>query len=412
LRKKDKILISFYAFLGISLILSLSYIDSTFGCDDFYLEWECADPEHDPEERPFIHFGGTKLNEIKTESTFNVDKEIIFDVMANVGNYNTILPQNVLSVKIIEEETNLIIAEHVLIERGIKVTVLAKHTLTPYNEHVIEILDGDAKGTKIIQTFIEDEGLTKISTDVELKLKGMLKPLYFLPKNNFAHAIGSVNTNFVEYTEMFNSPNVKIIDDIYRDLLLRPVDHESLEYWLPQLKSGLINTDDIRNVLLNSKEKKMADLHYLSTDEKIMRISDKNKTIIENLYLDLLNRPVDKDGLAYWGLLLENELSTEKGIKEQLYNSLEAVSVRKWLAIDLDTFGYEKMITDAFIDLIDREPTQEELEYYTEFYKNLDGVGGIEKRKLVNEFYDEVLAKADTGCNEASDIPCETVVNP
>ena len=277
MRKKDKILISFYAFLGISLILSLSYIDSTFGCDDFYLEWECVDPEHDPEERPFIQFGGTKLNEIKTESIFNVDKEIVFNIMANVGNYHHVLPQNVLSVKIIEEETNLIIAEYILIERGIKVTVLAKHTLTPYNEHVIEILDGDAKGTKIIQTFIEDEGLTKISTDVELKLKGMLKPLYYLPKNNFAHAISTVNTNFVEYTKMFDSPNVKIIDDVYRDLLLRPVDHKSLEYWLPQLQSGLINLDDIRNSLLNSKEKKIADLNYLSIDEKLMKLSDNTK---------------------------------------------------------------------------------------------------------------------------------------
>ena len=229
MQKKDKIIISFYIFLAITLVTSLIYVNSTFGCEEFYPLKVFKDPEHDPEERPFIQFGGTKLNEIKTESTFNVDKEIIFDVMANVGNYHSILPKNVLSVKIIEEETNLIIAEYILIERGIKVTVLAKHTLTPYNEHIIEILDGDAKGTKIIQTFIEDEGLTKISTDVELKLKGMLKPLYFLPKNNFAHAIGSVNTNFVEYTKMFDSPNVKIIDDVYRDLLLRPVDDESLE---------------------------------------------------------------------------------------------------------------------------------------------------------------------------------------
>ena len=89
MRKKDKILISFYAFLGISLILSLSYIDSTFGCNDFYTLKECEDPEHDPDERPFIQFGEIKLNVIKTESTFNVDKEIIFDVMANVGNYHS-----------------------------------------------------------------------------------------------------------------------------------------------------------------------------------------------------------------------------------------------------------------------------------------------------------------------------------
>jgi len=70
------------------------------------------------------------------------------------------------------------------------------------------------------------------------------------------------------------------------------------------------------------------------------------------------------------------------------------------------------MIIGTFIDLIDREPTQEELEYYTEFYKNLESVDALEKRKLVNEYYDEILAKADRGCNEASDIPCETITNP
>ena len=42
------------------------------------------------------------------------------------------------------------------------------------------------------------------------------------------------------------------------------------------------------------------------------------------------------------------------------------------------------MITESFIDLIDREPTQEELEYYTEFYKNLESVDALEKRKLLN----------------------------
>ena len=126
----------------------------------------------------------------------------------------------------------------------------------------------------------------------------------------------------------------------------------------------------------------------------------------------MLLRNADEDALAYWGTLLENKISTEEEIREEIYNSPEAIETRKLFDLDLDTFGYEKMVTEAFIDLIDREPTQEELEYYTEFYKNLDGVGGIEKRKLVGEFFDEILAKADRGCNEASDIPCETVVNP
>ena len=211
---------------------------------------------------------------------------------------------------------------------------------------------------------------------------------------------------------MFKSPNAKIIDDMYRDLLLRPVDHESLEYWLPQLENGLITPDNIKNELLNSKEKKIADLNYLSKDEKLMKLSDNTKTIIDNLYRDLLFRNADEDALVYWGTILEYEISTEEEIREEIYNSPEAIDKRKMINLDLDTFGYEKWITESFMELIDREPTQEELEYYTEFYKNLDGVCGIEKRKLVNEFYDEVLAKADTGCNEASDIPCETITNP
>jgi len=116
LRKKDKILISFYIFLGITLIISLSYVDSTFGCNDFYTLAECEDPEHDPDERPFIQFTQTKLNEIKTESQFNVDIKKIFDVMADVSNYHLVLPKNIISVEIIEQESNVIIAREVLAE--------------------------------------------------------------------------------------------------------------------------------------------------------------------------------------------------------------------------------------------------------------------------------------------------------
>ena len=119
----------------------------------------------------------------------------------------------------------------------------------------------------------------------------------------------------------------------------------------------------------------------------------------------MLLRNADEDALVYWGTILEYEISTEEEIREEIYNSPEAIDTRKLFDLDLDTFGYEKMIIGTFIDLIDREPTQEELEYYTEFYKNLESVDALEKRKLVNEYYDEILAKADRGCNEASDIP-------
>ena len=386
LRKKDKILISFYIFLGITLIISLSYVDSTFGCNDFYTLAECEDPEHDPDERPFIQFTQTKLNEIKTESQFNVDIKKIFDVMADVSNYHLVLPKNIISVEIIEQESNVIIAREVLAESGIKTTVLAKHTIIPYNEHTIEILDGDAKGTRITQTFTGDEESTKISTKVELKLKGILKPMYFLPKQNFAHALGTVNSSFVEYTQILESEDVKIIDSIYRNLLLRPVDQESLGYWLDQLENELKTEDDIRTELLNSPEKKLLDWNSLTDDEKIMRISNENKTIIENLYIDILNRPVEKNGLASWGYLLENKLITEEEIMEQLYNSDEAISIR--VTSDSEKAiqeKFEKIVNEIYIRALDREPTQEELKYYTELLLN--------RNMTTNEIYEELISK-------------------
>jgi len=400
LQKKDKIIISFYIFLAITIVASLSYIDTMFDCEDFYPLKVCEDPEHDPEERPFIEFAGVKLNEIKTESTFNIEKEIIFNVMANVGNYHKILPKNIISVEIIEEEDNVIIAKEVLMERGVKITTLVKHTLTPYNEHTIEIMDGDAKGTTIKQTFIEDEGSTKISTEVELKLKGIVKSLVYIPKSNFEHAIDTVNTSFVEYAEMFKSPNVKIIDDTYRDLLFRPVDHESLEYWLPQLESGLITPDNIKNELLNSEEKKMVDWNSLSHDEKLMQLSDNTKTVIDTLYLDLLDRQVDEHGLAYWGSLLENEIITEEELEAQLYNSKEATTIRELENPDLERLGYERMITTVFFEALERNPTGKELEHYIEIFskipasRGLSTEEGIEKERIISEVHAEI-AKLD-----------------
>ena len=309
MRKKDKILIGFYVFLATALIVSLSYVNTTFECNSFYTSEQCEDSKHDSEERPFVQFGQIKLNEIETESEFNVDRKMLFNVMANVANYNTVLPGNVYSVEIVEEESNMIIAKEVLAERGIKTTVIAKHTLIPYNEHTIEILDGDAKGTKIIQTFTGDEELTKISTKVELKLKGILKPFYYLPKSNFEHAITSVNSSFAEYTKILQSPDVMELDELYRSILFRSIDNESVEYYIPLLQNGTITKNEIRDILLGSAERKAVEVTHLTEEERILKVSENNRKLIDDIYRELLLRPVDNSGLAYWGLLLQNELA-------------------------------------------------------------------------------------------------------
>ena len=52
--------------------------------------------------------------------------------------------------------------------------------MIPYDEHILEIMDGDAKGTKIHQFFSTDGNFTKLITTVNIDFKGILTPFSYL----------------------------------------------------------------------------------------------------------------------------------------------------------------------------------------------------------------------------------------
>jgi len=134
----------------------------------------------------------------------DVKKEDIFNTMANLDDYPKILPGNYVSVKIINQTSNTIYAEEEVAEIGIKTKMLVRHTIIPYDKHVLEVLNGDANGTKITEVFEGNDSTTKITTTLEMQLHGLLSPLAFLPKSNLEHAMNTVITNFVEYTKQKN----------------------------------------------------------------------------------------------------------------------------------------------------------------------------------------------------------------
>ena len=136
--------------------------------------------------------------------------------------------------------------------------------------HIVEVTNGDAEGTKLIQDFTvintEIEKLpecnqsfgecTKIDSRVELNLKGLLSPFGYLPKGNLDHASNTVITSFTTYMEI-KTKNEKIIDDLYREILQRPADIGAFEYWVSLLETGTMTVDEIRTEILNSEEKKI-----------------------------------------------------------------------------------------------------------------------------------------------------------
>ena len=337
MKKGDKVITIFYIFLAIS-------VSSVF----LYLE---AHLMH----REVIDILPQPAKELNFERVIPVEREVLFGVITDVSNYPQILPRNVLSVDIIEKNGNEVVAEETIIEKGVKLKVLVRHTITPYEEHIIEILDGDAKDTRIIQTFYEENSSTRLVTKINLELHGLAEGFAYLPKPNLIHAADTVLDAFIIYAKGFDSKYEKIVDTIYREILFRPADESGLRYYATQLENGTLTEDKLREILLKSEERIQV-LKSMET-KSLVELSNYSKTTIHKIYLEILYRQADESGLRYYATQLENGTLTEDEIRQIIFDSDEAFALR------INT-NERLIINDIFVDIFERQATESELEYF------------------------------------------------
>jgi len=335
--KNDKIIIIFYVFLAISFSVAIFYINSTYETTSL--------PNIIPK----------PVSELEIIKEVDIEKEKIFLVMTDLENYPKVLPRNIKSIDIIEQSDNVILAEYTVVEAGVYSKLLVQHKMYPYYEHVMEVMDGDAKETKVTQKFTDINSITTINTIIEFDLKGILSPFSFLPKGNLEHAANTILTNFVDYAQISENETKKIVDDLYREILLRPADTEAFEYWVPLLENGSKTETDIRTEILNSDEKK----HLLSLQE--MKTVDEleltTKKIVDDLYREILLRPADTEAFEYWGSLLENENITKPELRKSILKSQEAIDLKRFDS----TSG---LIKSIFNEILNRDPTVSESSHY------------------------------------------------
>ena len=286
MNSKNKIILSFYVFLAVTFFA-------------FIINYS-ASSEH-----PEIPNGMLSVNEIIIVKEVELDKIDIFNTMTDVQNYPKILPQNVISVNIINQTKNVIFAEEEVIENHLRLKINVKHTFIPYEKHTIEILNGDAKGTKIIQTFEENNSLTKITTKIDFKLSGILEFVKYFAQSNLEHAMNTVLDNFITYAVDFDNPNEKTVDNLYRELLYRPADVQGLEYYGSLLDSNKITPDDLRTIILESDEKMN------------LRLSNTVIRIIDDAYMEVFDKHADEQTITdYYDLVIENKLKVKDLIQE------------------------------------------------------------------------------------------------
>jgi coenzyme Q-binding protein COQ10 len=89
---------------------------------------------------------------------------------------------------------------------GRDITQKVKHVLQPTDEHEVFILEGDAKGSYIVETYEKTSEGTKIIVEGDFKLAGKLNLLGFLAKLKIEQSINEVMD---EFAEILNENNQK-----------------------------------------------------------------------------------------------------------------------------------------------------------------------------------------------------------
>ena len=308
MNKSDKKILVFYVCLGISLLAAFSYFDSLY-------------------ERPHIDLQ-LKTEPIKNKNFENIINTVpptsMYEVITDVENYPIVLPKNILSVKILDRTNNSITAEEQISEHGIKSTLTVKHSFVPMEKHTIEVLDGDAKGTIITQNFeiIQPEGSLKITTNVELDLKGIFSFIGFLPISSIQHAVDTTIDEFAIFAakKLDLSEKEFAIELLYREVLLREADPKGVKFYVQMLEEGM-TIDDVKKLLMESDEyqNRFVEVGISSMDE----LNPETIKTIDDLYLEILDRSADNNGILYYGSLLETGVFTTDDIRQSLMDSAE-----------------------------------------------------------------------------------------
>jgi len=128
-------------------------------------------------------------------------------------------------------------------------------------------------------------------------------------------------TNSLKENMELSDKTKKIIDNLYMKILCRHADENGLASFGSLLENKKINQYEIVCELKESVE-------YLRVVIPVVRkkeyeLSDKTKKIIDNLYMKILRRHADKDGIEFFGTMLETGRIAKNEIMNDLLRSHE-----------------------------------------------------------------------------------------
>ena len=135
------------------------------------------------------------------EKIIKADRKKVFELTTNYENFQKILPQYYPSIRIISVRGNVSVVEEHLQIAGRELVMMAKHVIDDPILHEIFIIGGDAKGTHIIKRYESIPHGTKLTLEIDWKLKGMMRISNFFGKNKVLNDYSKIIDEFAVIAE-------------------------------------------------------------------------------------------------------------------------------------------------------------------------------------------------------------------
>ena len=138
------------------------------------------------------------MPKVKVEKIIKAEKDKVFSTMTDFENLPSKLPQIFKSIKIISREDNSLVTEEFVKMAGRNITQKVKHVILPTEKHEVFILEGDAKGSHIVESYEETSEGTKIIVEGDFQLAEKLNILGFFVKGKIEKSINEVLDEFAK----------------------------------------------------------------------------------------------------------------------------------------------------------------------------------------------------------------------
>lgn len=135
------------------------------------------------------------------EKIIKSDRKKVFELTTNYENFQKILPQYYPSIRVISVRGNVSVVEEHLRIAGQELVMMAKHVIDEPTLHEIFIIGGDAKGTHIIKRYESIPHGTKLTLEIDWKLKGIMKISNLFGKNKILNDYSKIIDEFIAIAE-------------------------------------------------------------------------------------------------------------------------------------------------------------------------------------------------------------------